>query len=136
MIPNGTESRETSSLYFSPDTDNSVASSLSALQTSANRKHLKQSQQQKNEAFTCLAYCQDNQTLCAGTNQGNIFTWKKTVNYFVSSPENSWQLSNISSVRGTIKQCSWGSNELARPCIMINCVSNVYVLKVCIFFSL
>ena len=89
--------------------------------------------QQTNEIFTCIAYCTDNQTLCAGTNQGNLYTWKRTANYGIDVPENSWQLNNISVVRGAIKQCYWGINEIAKPCIMVNCISNVYVLKVSIY---
>lgn len=86
---------------------------------------------QTNEIFTCIAYCQDNQTLCAGTNQGNLYTWKKATNYAIDVPENSWQLNNISAVKGAIKQCYWGISSLSKPCIMVNCISNVYVLKVC-----
>lgn len=86
--------------------------------------------QTTNEIFTCIAYCQDNQTLCAGTNQGNLYTWKRTTNYPIDVPENSWQLNNIAAVRGAIKQCYWGISETIKPCIMVNCISNVYVLKV------
>ncbi|XP_055383288.1 intraflagellar transport protein 140 homolog [Condylostylus longicornis] len=91
-----------------------------------------------NEVFTCIAYCPDNQTLCAGTNQGNLYTWKRTSsvatvvtssNYSSDMPETTWQLNNISAVRGAIKQCYWGINEIMKPCILVNCVSNVYVLK-------
>lgn len=81
------------------------------------------------EVFTCIAYCSDNQTLCAGTNQGNLYTWKRT-NYSVDVPENTWQLNNISAVRGAIKQCTWGVCETVKPCIMVNCIANVYILKV------
>ncbi|XP_037026669.1 intraflagellar transport protein 140 homolog [Bradysia coprophila] len=80
------------------------------------------------EVFTCIAYCSDNQTLCAGTNQGNLYTWKRT-NYSVDVPENTWQLNNISAVRGAIKQCTWGVCETVKPCIMVNCIANVYILK-------
>lgn len=86
----------------------------------------------KMEVFTCIAYCTDNQTLCAGTNQGNLYTWKRT-NYSVDVPENTWQLNNISAVRGAIKQCTWGVCDAAKSCIMLNCVANVYILKVSIY---
>lgn len=86
---------------------------------------------QPTEVFTCIAYCADNQTLCSGTNQGNLYTWKRT-NCLIDGPENTWQLNNISTVRGAIKQCIWGVTETAKPCIMLNCISNVYILKVCI----
>lgn len=83
-----------------------------------------------NDVFTFIAYCSINHTLCAGTNQGNIYTWKRINSYVSNSPEDCWQITNISSVRGAVKQCIWGLNELGKPCILINCVSNVYVLKV------
>ncbi|XP_055845818.1 intraflagellar transport protein 140 homolog [Episyrphus balteatus] len=113
------------------DSTSATSSYVQKYQKSQHHQQHHQRHQSKsgNEVFTCLAYCPDNQTLCAGTNQGNLYTWKRTVNYFVNAPENSWQLNNISTVRGAIKQCFWGVNELAKPCIMINCISNVYVLK-------
>lgn len=91
------------------------------------------------EIFTCLAYCPDNQTLCAGTNQGNLYMWKrnnspviatKPVENGYDSAENYWQLCNVSNVRGTIKHCSWGVCDVSTPCILLNCVWNVYILKV------
>lgn len=82
-----------------------------------------------NEYFTCITYIADNQALCAGTNLGNLYTWKRTSGYISSNPEDLWKLTNVSAVRGAIKQCLWGFNELAKPCILVNCVSNVYVLK-------
>lgn len=82
------------------------------------------------EVFTCIAYCSDNQTLCAGTNQGNVFTWKKSHSFVPSDePEKAWQLNNVSLVRGAIKQCSWGVCETASSCILVNCVANVFILK-------
>lgn len=83
------------------------------------------------EVFTCIAYCADNQTLCAGTNQGNVFTWKRTHSFTSApdEPERAWQLNNVSSVRGAIKQCSWGVCETANSCILVNCVANVFILK-------
>lgn len=80
------------------------------------------------EVFTCIAYNSDNQTLCAGTNQGNLYTWKRT-NYLVDVPENIWQLNNISTVRGAIKHCIWGLTDSIKSCIMVNCISNVFILK-------
>lgn len=86
------------------------------------------------EVFTCIAYCSDNQTLCAGTNQGNLYTWKRltsaVANYTFDVPENAWQLNNVSSVRGAVKQCDWGICDIAQPCVMLNCIANVYILKV------
>lgn len=93
------------------------------------------------EVFTCIAYCASNQTLCAGTNQGRLFTWKRIAsteatenlvqpNFAFEYAENSWQLHNISSVRGAVKHCAWGVCDVNTPCVMLNCISNVYILKV------
>lgn len=80
------------------------------------------------EVFTCIAYNSDNQTLCAGTNQGNLYTWKRT-NYLIDVPENLWQLNNISTVKGAIKHCIWGLTDSIKFCIMVNCISSVFILK-------
>lgn len=91
------------------------------------------------EIFSCLAYCPDNQTLCAGTNQGNLYMWKRNNSPVIAtksdengydSAENFWQLCNVSNVRGTIKHCSWGVCDVSMPCVLLNCVWNVYILKV------
>ncbi|XP_075159141.1 intraflagellar transport protein rempA [Haematobia irritans] len=93
-------------------------------------RHLKNSNSQNsNEYFTCITYIGDNQTLCAGTNLGNLYTWKRNIGYKASAPEDMWKLTNISYVRGSIKQCLWGFNELSKPCLLVNCVSNIYVMK-------
>ncbi|KAL7020245.1 hypothetical protein ACKWTF_011435 [Chironomus riparius] len=78
------------------------------------------------EIFTAISYCTQNQKLCGSTNQGAIYIWKKTL--FKSDAESEWQLTDISKVRGSIKQCIWG-NIGTDPCIVVNCVSNVYILK-------
>lgn len=83
-----------------------------------------------NETFACIAYCVDNQTLCAGTNKGNLYTWKRTNYITIDVPENAWQLNNISSVKGSIKQCTWGTTNTIKACILVNCVTNVFILKV------
>lgn len=83
-----------------------------------------------NEVFTCIAFCAENQTLCAGSNQGNLFTWKRTHVQMADEPEKAWQLNNVSAVRGAIKQCGWGVSETANSCILVNCLANVYILKV------
>ncbi|XP_002003645.2 intraflagellar transport protein 140 homolog [Drosophila mojavensis] len=95
------------------------------------RKMSKYAQLNSNEIFTCLAYSNTNQTLCAATNLGNLYTWKRTVSCFVSAPEDAWQLGSISSLsrQGAIKSCIWGYNELAKPCILVNCLSSVFMLK-------
>lgn len=82
------------------------------------------------EVFTCVAYCKDNQTLSAGTNQGNLYTWRRlNVNRSYDYPENQWQLTNVTPVRGTIKSLTWGITDTNRPCMMVNCLSNVFILK-------
>lgn len=83
------------------------------------------------EIFTCLAYSTSNQTLCAASNQGNLYTWKRTVSCFVGAPEDAWQLGNIATLsrQGAIKSCIWGFNELTKPCILVNCLSSVFMLK-------
>lgn len=92
------------------------------------------------EVFTSLAYCFENQTLCAGTNQGNLYIWKRNVQGIshaienavngYDSMENFWHLVNIANVRGAIKHCSWGVCDVSTPCVLVNCISNVYILKV------
>lgn len=90
--------------------------------------HTKHSKTSNTEIFASIAYCAQNQTLCAGTNQGSIYVWKKT-NY-KSEAENGWQLTDVTTVRGAIKQCIWGVvSDTLNPCIVVNCISNVYVLK-------
>ncbi|XP_030384608.1 intraflagellar transport protein 140 homolog [Scaptodrosophila lebanonensis] len=111
--------------FFSQESTESNGSLTNGLQ----RKSAKYAQLASNEIFTCLAYSTEYQTLCAGTSLGNLYTWKRAVSCFVGSPEDAWQLSNISTVRGAVKSCEWGFNELAKPCILVNCISNVYMLK-------
>lgn len=90
------------------------------------------------EVFSSLAYCCENQTLCAGTSQGNLYIWKRNTSFTTplstengyDSMENSWYLVNIASVRGAIKHCSWGVCDVSTPCVMVNCIANVYILKV------
>lgn len=95
------------------------------------------------EVFTCIAYCMDNQTLCAGTNLGNLYIWKRNTSLAavpsasengLDTSEHLWQLYNIANVRGAIKQCSWGVCDVSMPCVLVNCISNVYILKVFKFF--
>lgn len=82
------------------------------------------------EVFSCIAYSADSQILCAGTNQGNLYTWKRMVRPTAESSDSIWQLNNKTNVRGAIKFCGWGFCDNSKPCILVNCVSNVYILKV------
>lgn len=86
---------------------------------------------QFNEMFMCISYCKVNQTLCAGTNLGQIYFWvkKQTKTDYIDNPEETWTLSNINNVNGTIKQLMWGSVNLRLPLIAVNCITKVYVLK-------
>lgn len=100
------------------------------------------------EVFTSLAYCGG--TLCAGTNQGNLYIWKRNTTLMAQaissgmangvngyeSMENFWHLVNIANVRGAIKFCSWGVCDVSTPCVLVNCISNVYILKVRFSFVL
>lgn len=95
------------------------------------------------EVFTCLAYCNENYTLCAGTNLGNLYIWKRNTSLVlpskstengIESMESSWQLYYVAGVRGAIKHCSWGVCDVSKPYVLLNCISNVYILKV--YFSL
>lgn len=91
--------------------------------------HTKQNSKSTNtEVFSSIAYCPKNQTLCAATNQGSVYVWKKS--NFKSEAENGWQLTDVTTVRGAIKQCIWGViSDTLTPCIVCNCISNVYILK-------
>ncbi|XP_049537307.1 intraflagellar transport protein 140 homolog [Anopheles darlingi] len=85
------------------------------------------------EAFTCVSYCRDTQTLSAGTSQGNLYTWRRSLGGYGRSyaehPECQWQLANVTTVRGTIKSLTWGTTDTNRPCMMVNCLSDVFILK-------
>ncbi|KAJ8978265.1 hypothetical protein NQ317_012623 [Molorchus minor] len=92
-----------------------------------------------NEIFTCLAYSQLNQTLCAGTNIGRIYFWTRKPDPPPSdSPEDGWELNNVNTISGTIKQLMWGSVILRLPLLSVNCVTAVYIMKeqnICCSFS-
>ncbi|XP_017466425.1 PREDICTED: intraflagellar transport protein 140 homolog [Rhagoletis zephyria] len=117
-----------SSLDVNSASTNFLSNDSNEKSSTLNSRKLQKFMQPTNELFTCLAYSTGSQTLCAGTNQGNVYTWKRRVGQ-LEMPEDYWQLTNISTVRGAVKQCIWGFNELAKPCMLINCISNVYVLK-------
>lgn len=82
-----------------------------------------------NEIFTCIAYCRLNQTLCAGTNIGRIYFWTRKNSIEVDNPEDEWELNNINTISGTIKQLMWGSVMLRLPILSVNCVTSVYIMK-------
>ncbi|XP_063916884.1 intraflagellar transport protein 140 homolog [Zophobas morio] len=83
-----------------------------------------------NESFTCLAFCKLNQTLCAGTNIGRIYFWTRNVNKGqIDNPEDDWELNNVNTVSGTVKQLIWGSFQLRLPLLSVNCVTSVYIMR-------
>lgn len=86
---------------------------------------------QISEMFTCLSYCKTNQTLCAGTNIGRIYFWsKKQPNVDLQDVlDETWELNNVNSVCGTVKQVMWGSANLRLPILSVNCVTKVYIMK-------
>ncbi|KAF5302514.1 hypothetical protein FQR65_LT00886 [Abscondita terminalis] len=95
--------------------------------------------QQINEMFSCVSFCKVNQTLCAGTNIGRIYFWKKKpAKEGFDNPEMLWELYNLCSISGTIKQLIWGSVNLRLPLLSVNCVTKVYIMKeqnLCTCFS-
>lgn len=92
--------------------------------------------------FTCLSYCKSNQTLCAGTNVGRIYFWNKKQqninNGYQDNIDEQWELHNINTVCGTVKQIMWGSESFRLPLLSVNCVTKVYIMKeqnLCTSFS-
>lgn len=81
------------------------------------------------EVFSCISYCRSAMTLCAGTNQGRLFTWRKIKSVTSEAPEDDWQLTAITKLRGAIKQCAWGICDVSKPCIFLNCISSCFILK-------
>ncbi|KAH8241845.1 hypothetical protein KR026_007077 [Drosophila bipectinata] len=129
-LPSGTQigSSQTSLSNGTISSSNQFFSQDSTESSSVTRKTPKYGNM-SGEIFTCLAYSSSNQTLCAGTSQGNLYTWKRSGSRMVNAPEDAWQLTNVSTVRGAIRSCEWGFNELAKPCMLVNCLSNVFMLK-------
>lgn len=83
-----------------------------------------------NEMFTCIAYSAMNQTLCAGTNIGRLYFWtRKKDKQKSDNLEDTWELTNVNNIGGTIKQLMWGSVHLRLPLLSVNCVTTVYVMK-------
>ncbi|XP_034252751.1 intraflagellar transport protein 140 homolog [Thrips palmi] len=79
------------------------------------------------QAFICLAFCSVREILCAGTNSGYIYMWKKRpTGSDTSEGADSWEPLPPSNVRNAVKQLQWGpgAGELA-----VNCITNVYILR-------
>lgn len=89
------------------------------------------------EYFTCIGYSKHNQTLCAGTNVGRLFFWSRKPSH-PQNPDDTWEVTHISRISGTVKQLAWGSVHLRYPVLSLNCVTAVYVMKeqsLCACFS-
>lgn len=85
------------------------------------------------EYFTNIVYLEDNHNLCAATNLGKLYSWKRCNHHQASQAEEMWQLMNIFQIdSNAIKQCCWGLNSVAKPCLLLISVANVYILKVSI----
>ncbi|KAB0793767.1 hypothetical protein PPYR_13387 [Photinus pyralis] len=98
------------------------------------------SKPQLNEHFSCISFCKVNQTLCAGTNIGRIYFWRKKQARAESVDPNDcvWELHNLCNISGTIKQLVWGSVNFRLPLLSVNCVTKVYIMKeqnLCTCFS-
>ncbi|KAG6442358.1 hypothetical protein O3G_MSEX002291 [Manduca sexta] len=74
------------------------------------------------DIFTSISYCNLSDTLCCGTAQGNLYLWRR-------DHRNNWKLISSTSVKGTVKEVSWGSEGLMNPLLHVNCITSVYVLR-------
>ncbi|XP_066140255.1 intraflagellar transport protein 140 homolog isoform X1 [Euwallacea fornicatus] len=81
------------------------------------------------ETFTCIAHCKLNQTLCAGTNIGRIYFWNRAKQPLTENVDDQWELNNINTIGGTIKQLKWGSFLMRQPLLSVNCVTAIYIMK-------
>ncbi|KAJ1532231.1 hypothetical protein ONE63_000848 [Megalurothrips usitatus] len=79
------------------------------------------------QSFICLGFCQLREILCAGTNNGYIYMWKKRpLESDATDGTDSWEALPPSNVRNAVKQLQWGpgAGQLA-----VNCITNVYILR-------
>ncbi|KAJ8931389.1 hypothetical protein NQ314_015707 [Rhamnusium bicolor] len=111
----GNTSELTVRVWDTETNDNYVLPTSLKLYSSDDKSHT------VNEIFTCLSYSKLNQTLCAGTNIGRIYFWTKKQNTACTdNPEDSWELNNVNTISGTIKQLMWGSVMLRLPLLSVN----------------
>ncbi|CAK1547149.1 unnamed protein product [Leptosia nina] len=73
------------------------------------------------ETFTSISFCNLSDTLCCGTSQGNLYLWRH-------DHKNKWKLLSSTSVKGTVKEISWGSEGLMNPLLHVNCITSAFVL--------
>lgn len=116
--------------------DSSESYTLNTTLTDENGETAMRATNNVSEIFSCITFCKSSQTLCAGTNQGKLFTWRKLNNFASESPEDEFQLTAITALRGVVKHCSWGVCDVSKPCIFVNCISSCYVLKVWFFLHI
>ncbi|XP_062529327.1 intraflagellar transport protein 140 homolog [Bombyx mori] len=74
------------------------------------------------DTFSSITYCNLSDTLCCGTAQGNLYLWRRDY-------RNIWKLISSTSVKGTIKGVSWGSEGLMNPLLHVNCITSAYILR-------
>ena len=74
------------------------------------------------DIFTNISYSNLSDTLCCGTSQGNLYLWRR-------DHRNHWKLISSTSVKGTVKEVSWGSEGLMNPLLHVNCITSAFVLR-------
>ncbi|CAG9094738.1 unnamed protein product [Plutella xylostella] len=74
------------------------------------------------DIFTSINYCTLSDTLCCGTSQGHLYLWRR-------DHRNSWKLISSTSVKGTVKEVSWGSEGLMNPLLHVNCITSAFILR-------
>lgn len=74
------------------------------------------------DVFTNISYSSLSDTLCCGTSQGNLYLWRR-------DHRNNWKLISSTSVKGTVKEVSWGSEGLMNPLLHVNCITSAFVLR-------
>ncbi|XP_063618510.1 intraflagellar transport protein 140 homolog isoform X2 [Cydia splendana] len=74
------------------------------------------------DIFTSISYCNLSDTLCCGTSQGNLYFWRR-------DHRNRWKLISSTSIKGTVKEVSWGSEGLMNPLLHVNCITSVFILR-------
>lgn len=74
------------------------------------------------DLFTSISYCSLSDTLCCGTSLGNLYLWRR-------DHRNNWKLISSSSVKGTVKEVSWGSEGLMNPLLHVNCITSAFILR-------
>ncbi|KAM3964585.1 intraflagellar transport protein rempA [Aphomia sociella] len=74
------------------------------------------------DIFTSINYCNLSDTLCCGTSQGHLYLWRR-------DHRNQWKLISSTSIKGTVKEVTWGSEGLMNPLLHVNCITSAYILR-------